>query len=385
MLLSNDYIKDCVDTYFDEIRVSSTRAYLVVGMVVVVALCLLPFIYVDITMSGTGVVRPVTEKTNIVASVTEHVDSVYQREGVAVCKGDTILTLSRRSLQKRVIHDRFVMDDYGAQVKDLVILAGNQCPSVFCSASRRNEYQSFLSKKKGIETLMEQARLEHERNVMLYEQDLISREEYEGTLYKYMSKRDELSSLVDNQLSLWQTDLADLRAKLSEYDADLGQQRIQMEQYVITSPVNGTLEQFSGIYKGNMVQAGSVIATISPSARSYVECYVRPEDIGFVYEGMAVKVQVSAFNYNEWGTIDGKVENVASDITQDSNGNAYFKVRCKLDRPYLRYKNTGKKGYVKKGMTVSVHFVVTRRSLFDCLYQNINNWINPTQGKIEVQ
>ena len=97
---------------------------------------------------------------------------------------------------------------------------------------------------------------------------------------------------------------------------------------------------------------------------------------------MKVNIQVSAFNYNEWGKITGEVENVSSDITQDSNGGSYFKVRCKLDKSYLQYKNTGKKGYVKKGMTVSVHFIVTRRSLFDCLYQNINNWINPTQNNI---
>ena len=382
MILKSDYIKDSIDTYFNEIKVSSTIIYMVVIIMVVISLILLPFIYIDITMSSSGIIRPVTEKTTITSSLTEYVDSVYKTEGSYIHKGDTLLTFSKRSIEKKLHHDTFIIDDYNSQIADLTFLSKGSCPTTFLSPARKNEYQLYLSKKKGIETLVEQTKREHERNTQLYEQKLISRQEYETTMYQYQNKKDELSSLITNQISVWQTDLTNLKSKLSEYNTDLGQQRIQMEQYVITSPVNGTLEQFTGIYKGNMIQAGTTIATISPSARTYVECYVTPEDIGFVHKGMKVNIQVSAFNYNEWGKITGEVENISSDITQDTNGGSYFKVRCKLDKSSLQYKNTGKKGYVKKGMTVSVHFIVTRRSLFDCLYQNINNWINPTQNNI---
>lgn len=382
MILKSDYIKDSIDTYFNEIKVSSTIIYMVVIITVIISLILLPFIYIDITMSSSGIIRPVTEKTTITSSLTEYVDSVYKTEGSYIHKGDTLLTFSKRSIEKKLHHDKFIIDDYNSQIADLMFLSKGSCPTTFLSPARKNEYQLYLSKKKGIETLVEQTKREHERNTQLYEQKLISRQEYETTMYQYQNKKDELSSLTTNQISVWQTDLTNLKSKLSEYNTDLGQQRIQMEQYVITSPVNGTLEQFTGIYKGNMIQAGTTIATISPSARTYVECYVTPEDIGFVHKGMKVNIQVSAFNYNEWGKITGEVENVSSDITQDTNGGSYFKVRCKLDKSYLQYKNTDKKGYVKKGMTVSVHFIVTRRSLFDCLYQNINNWINPTQNNI---
>ena len=382
MILKSDYIKDSIDTYFNEIKVSSTIIYMVVSITVVISLILLPFIYIDITMSSSGIIRPVTEKTTITSSLTEYVDSVYKTEGSYIHKGDTLLTFSKRSIEKKLHHDKFIIDDYNSQIADLTFLSKGSCPTTFLSPARKNEYQLYLSKKKEIETLVEQTKREHERNTQLYEQKLISRQEYETTMYQYQNKKDELSSLTTNQISVWQTDLTNLKSKLSEYNTDLGQQRIQMEQYVITSPVNGTLEQFTGIYKGNMIQAGTTIATISPSARTYVECYVTPEDIGFVHKGMKVNIQVSAFNYNEWGKITGEVENVSSDITQDTNGGSHFKVSCKLDKSHLQSKNTGKNGYVKKGITVSVHFIVTRRSLFDCLYQNINNWINPTQNNI---
>lgn len=49
-----------------------------------------------------------------------------------------------------------------------------------------------------------------------------------------------------------------------------------------------------------------------------------------------------------------------------------------MERDYLKLKN-GRVGRLKKGMTVSAHFMVTRRSLFDLLYQKIDDWANPRQ------
>lgn len=385
MILRNDYIKDCVDTYFHQIKVSSITIYWVILMSVAITLICLPFVYIDITMSSSGVIRPEHGKTTITSSVTEFVDSVYKKDGAAVHKGDTILIFSTKSAEHKIRHDRLLIEDNLSQIQDLGYLSQGKCPEKFMSLSRQKEYNLYLSKRKEIETMLHQVRGEHERNTSLYNQKLISREEYEGTLYKLQNKLDELKSLEETQLSSWQTDLTDLRNRNSEYNVDLGQQKIIKDQYVVTSPIDGTLEQFQGIYKGSMVQAGTTLANVSPSANMIVECYVSPSDIGFVREGMPVSIQVSAFNYNEWGKISGKVTQISSDIIQDNEGGSFFKVICKMECPYLTYKHTDKKAYLRKGMSVGVHFILTRRSLFDCLYQNINEWINPTQTSVTQQ
>ena len=94
--------------------------------------------------------------------------------------------------------------------------------------------------------------------------------------------------------------------------------------------------------------------------------------------GMPVNVQVESFNYNEWGTLPGKVKEISSDFLTDNQGNSFYKVKCEMEQDYLTLKN-GQIGKLKKGMTVSAHFMVTRRSLFDLLYQKIDNWANPRQ------
>ena len=169
MILKSDYIKDSIDTYFNEIKVSSTIIYMVVSITVVISLILLPFIYIDITMSSSGIIRPVTEKTTITSSLTEYVDSVYKTEGSYIHKGDTLLTFSKRSIEKKLHHDKFIIDDYNSQISDLTLLSKGSCPTTFLSPARKNEYQLYLSKNKGIETLVEQTNLEHERNTQFYE------------------------------------------------------------------------------------------------------------------------------------------------------------------------------------------------------------------------
>ena len=93
---------------------------------------------------------------------------------------------------------------------------------------------------------------------------------------------------------------------------------------------------------------------------------------------MPVSIQVESFNYNEWGTIEGLGTEISSDFLTDNNNNAFYQVKCQLEKDHLIRKN-GVQGKLKKGMTVISHFKITRRSLFDLLYQKMDDWANPTQ------
>lgn len=164
----------------------------------------------------------------------------------------------------------------------------------------------------------------------------------------------------------------------NEYETTLF--KANKDLYVIKSPVSGTIDQFRGIYKGSGVQAGSLLAIISPDSTLYAEVYVSPRNIGYIYHGMPVQIRVSSFNYNEWGAITGEVVEISSDfLTNDTGSEAYYKVKCSLEKSLLVRKN-GVTGNLKKGMYVSSHFMITERSLFDLIYQKIDDRINPTQN-----
>ncbi|PCI01970.1 MAG: hypothetical protein COB81_06425 [Flavobacteriaceae bacterium] len=71
----------------------------------------------------------------------------------------------------------------------------------------------------------------------------------------------------------------------------------------------------------------------------------------------------------------GSILEIAKDI-ELLNEAPVFKIKCQLDQKHLRLKNNFK-GNLKKGMTFTARFKLAERSLFDLLYDKIDDWLNP--------
>ena len=59
MLLPDEWIENSIETYIYQHTTKSQILYWIVLFAVIVTLVALPFIYVDISIQGSGVVRPV--------------------------------------------------------------------------------------------------------------------------------------------------------------------------------------------------------------------------------------------------------------------------------------------------------------------------------------
>jgi hypothetical protein len=123
-----------------------------------------------------------------------------------------------------------------------------------------------------------------------------------------------------------------------------------------------------------------VLAVISPTSSLVAEIYVTPRDIGLVRAGASVRMLIDAFNYSDWGFVNGQVAEVSGDFVQ-MNGQPMFKVRCFMDRERLTLRN-GFSGQLKKGMTLRGRFVVAERSVLQLLSDDINDWLNPARGPL---
>jgi HlyD family secretion protein len=90
---------------------------------------------------------------------------------------------------------------------------------------------------------------------------------------------------------------------------------------------------------------------------------------------MTVRLQIAAYNYNEWGLLDAKVLRVSDDVVITGE-QAHYVVVCRLAKAHLELPN-GYRGDLRKGMNVQARFIVARRSLWQLLYDKIDDWINP--------
>ena len=367
------------DIYLYKHRVKTNVIYLVVLIAIAVVIVLLPFVYVDITVSAVGYVRPITEKATVTASMTEIVDSVYVREGQKVQKGDRILTLRTEKNSNQQKYRLELIRGVNTKILDLEQLVKGRVPKKFASMEILQEYNHYLSQRRQISTDLEQYKIEWERHKYLFDAGLIYESEYNQYYYQYEGKKNEQDILDHNLKSVWQTELYNLRKEREEYFSTDNDLKSESMLYEVRSPVSGYLERFSGIYKGSSVSAGQQIAVVSPIADLCLNVYVSPRDIAFIKRGQEVRIQIDALNYNEWGALHGNVSEISSDMSDDGSGNYYYKVKCELDNNCLTLRNTGRKVFIKKGMSATAHFIVTRQSLFTLIYKNIDEWANPTQ------
>lgn len=125
-----------------------------------------------------------------------------------------------------------------------------------------------------------------------------------------------------------------------------------------------------------MVYDNQHIAEISPDGDIVCICYVSPGDIGMIKTGLQVLIQVDALKYTEWGLVKARITDISDDFIVDEGHSAYFRVECKPERNYLLLKNSVV-AELKKGMTFNARIVITRRSLFNLLFDKMDDWLNP--------
>lgn len=86
---------------------------------------------------------------------------------------------------------------------------------------------------------------------------------------------------------------------------------------------------------------------------------------------------MDAYNYNQWGLLEGKVIQIDKNLTvNQQTGESFFRVLCSMDKTFLQLKN-GYKGKIEKGMTLTTRFHLIDRTLWQLLFDHVDNWFNP--------
>jgi len=178
----------------------------------------------------------------------------------------------------------------------------------------------------------------------------------------------------------WQRLARNYKKENKKYRHDINELHREIEKYVLIAPGTGFISNFNGIKPGSYVSPGQTIATISPSDSIIAEAHVTPDKIGFLREGMPVVFRIDAYNHYQWGLASGKITDISHDIYFQNN-KPFFKVHCSVNEPYLTLQN-GYEGKIKKGLTTTAHFKITRRTLAQLLFDKTDNWLNPKTMKI---
>lgn len=384
-LFPSEIIENSVESHHYQVSMRSQWIYITLLLSMMGAFISLFFIRIDVSVRAEGILRPVTEKTELKPALSGKIKEIYIKENQMVKQGEKIIVLESELIDTKLKLLDFQISEKKNYIQDLQYLVKIDSNSIFLFREKqgfglitplyKQQYLQLKAQLQENQYAQDKIKREISRDKQLYEGKAIALREYEDRLFDLQRLQSQFQTSFEKQISLWQSELSNLQIEIENLLSQQNQAIKEKEFYTLTAPISGTVQQFVGKYIGNQVQAGEAIASISPDSSLIADCYVSPQDIGLLQKGMKANFQIDAFNYNEWGMISGKIQSVSNDISIVNN-QPLFLIKCRLDQSFLSLKN-GYKGHLKKGMTAKARFVITNRNLFQLLYDKAENWLRP--------
>lgn len=375
-------LNNTIEVYDSRISIRSRVIYLILlGLIFAIALSL-PLIVVDVAVQTRGTFQSAIQRNPVQIAAGGRLEfwglsenqEVKQGEVLAVIRGEQ-LNLEMKAMEERLtllqdfIKDLKMMINYQTQAESNILpLKTNLYHAAWY------EYQSQLVNQ---EMLIQKLYRDFQRAKGLFESKSIAFAEYDEVQVQYQQASAQLELLKKQRLNQWGQELTNHSTERDRILSQLEVSLVQMDQFKIIAGTSGTLLNVQNLKTGDFVYSNQKLAEISPDSELMAVTYLSPSDIAFLGIGQKVNFQVDTYNYNQWGVATGKVVEIANDLSLISEKQAGFLVTCKLDSLELKLPS-GQKGEIRKGMTFNARFVVARRSLFQLLYDKVDNWLNPS-------
>jgi HlyD family secretion protein len=357
----------------------------------IIALTSLPFIPIEISINSQGRIQSSLERSELLASISGRVVDVRIKDNQSIFKGDTLLMIdsSLPGQQSNIISKRLaLLKQLLTDASQIVNYANFQekfsMKQEFFTEQYSASWLQFLQEFEMSSLNKDQADRIFTRYNTLYENGAITLAESEKFRFEFDKAVSDQTLLKNRWIFQWETEAADFQRELSELlsrEADIEEQG---KLFILRAHVNGSVQNMAGIQVGSYVFANQKIAEISPDTQLIAICYVKPIDIGLIRKGQKVNFQIDAFNYNQWGLISGEVMDISDDIIFTAQGNAVFKVSCILDKEYLKLRNNYR-GNLRKGMSFTARFMITERTLYELLYDKLDDWLNPNLYEVQAK
>ncbi len=239
----------------------------------------------------------------------------------------------------------------------------------------KTEHSKYRQKLEEFDLSIELFKKEYDRAKILFGKEVIPLSEKEEKEFQLNYKLKEKKNYVNQTRNKWQQLATDYEQNIKKNNSELAGCVEDNSNYFIVAPGSGNITNYNGIRAGSFVVAGQDIAAISLNEDIISEHLVSPKDIGFLRVNMEVILQVDAYNYNQWGLASGVISEISNEIYVVGN-QPFFKVRCKINETHLSLKN-GYIGKLKKGLTTTARFKITKRTLAQLFFDKTDNWLNP--------
>ena len=333
------------------------------------------------TVDCSGVIRSLKNKIEVKLSSSGMLEELYISENKYVKKGELLLKVKSQILVDRsnfLVEKKKQLQDLLHDLDVLIHKKNSNIESNLKTNDLLSVYSVYIQQVNELEDKLTIMKQELKKDEILFNNNALSHSEVVKKQYELKNLISQLKIHKERSKQQWQSEKLRYSNELKELESKRFQLKKEKELYEIKAPISGYIQNLSGIQKGSFVQAGQPICIITPNDELVGEFYISPKDIGLIKENSKIKIQVLAFNYNDWGFLQGQISDISNDVFE-INKQIYFKSKCKLSSSFLTLKN-GYKGNLRNGMTIGGHIIVAKRTILQLVFDDVNNWLNPTQN-----
>ena len=124
----------------------------------------------------------------------------------------------------------------------------------------------------------------------------------------------KIAQLESDYLRRLRAERAELSERVQHLQQEVTKQQHRHALLELKAPQDGRVKDLATHTAGTVAQPGTILMTLVPIEESLMaEVWLSNEDVGFVRPGQPVKLKLAAFQFQKYGMLNARVEQVAAD------------------------------------------------------------------------
>ncbi len=212
---------------------------------------------------------------------------------------------------------------------------------------------------------LEEIRLQREYNDISGQIDAI--EDQRGVLEAELaSSEKERDSQLDKFKSQALGELNDVSAEISALEENLKSIGDRVDRAEVRAPVDGIVNNLAITTIGGVVEPAMPLVEIVPiDDELKIVAKVAPSEIAFIHPGQEVKVKVTAYDPQIYGSLPGTLERIGANSVTDREGNIFFEVDIRTEKNYLG--SADRPLPITPGMVADIEVITGKRTILEYL------------------
>ncbi|WP_338845115.1 HlyD family type I secretion periplasmic adaptor subunit [Massilia sp. W12] len=204
------------------------------------------------------------------------------------------------------------------------------------------------------------------------------------------AQQKKIAQLHSNSRADLERELADVRNKIAQLAPNLDKSAYKEGLLELRAPQDGVVKELATTTVGAVLQPGAVLMSLAPQGEAlYADVALKNEDVGFVQPGQRAQIKLSAYPFQRYGMLLGKVEYISADASETPKppasanpqdpasmaaGIATYKARIKLDAQQL-HAPQGQVLQLTQGMQVVAEINQGQRTVWQYLLSPVQKTV----------